>query len=132
MSQERIAYLLQQYHTEKITLAERQELADLLGNAGNDQLIAAALQRAMQEHIPTQSYLDRDYSALLQKIVSVDQPAVQTPGKSIHPVRWWRWVAAAAIVLAIAGAGYRWYTYNERVPATHTPAIAMAKDIAPG
>ncbi|MBS1565164.1 MAG: FecR domain-containing protein [Bacteroidetes bacterium] len=134
MSQDRIAYLLQQYHADNTTPAERAELVDLLGHAGNDESVAEALQKAMEAHVPASSYMDRDYSALLQKVVAVDRPfAMPARKNSIYQLRPWKWVAAAAIMLAVAGAGYSWYAQrHEQHPAIAPPVIAKTKDIAPG
>jgi ferric-dicitrate binding protein FerR (iron transport regulator) len=131
MDTQRTGYLLQQYQSGQISQPEWEELAALLTDDTNNEHIERALQQAMEQHTTAATFLERDYRALIEKIIAVDRPVPSAaPVRRMVVIRRWGRVAAAVLLLLAAGIAYRsmFMTDKSSVP----QQAAIIKDIAPG
>ena len=130
MDTQRTGYLLQQYQSGQISQPEWEELAALLSDDTNNEHIETALQQAMEQHTTAAPFLERDYRALIEKIITVDRQVLSAvPVRRMVVTRRWGWVAAAVLLLLAAGIAYRSMFMTAKSPPQQA---AIIKDIAPG
>ncbi len=104
MGRKRLLELLARKKAGSITLAEQVELAEMLGNpdyASFSHLIDQVFETPIYPEIsPDKHFLDKRADSLLKKIATENQHRI-APVKRI----WYRWVAAAAILILAGGLG---------------------------
>ncbi|NLR57370.1 FecR family protein [Chitinophaga polysaccharea] len=133
MQEQRIIFLLQQRLSGKETVAEQEELYDLLKDDSNMELFMAALTDLMWQAPAEEQTNTAARNELLKSITASDitLPFVGT-SKAPLTARWW-WAAAAAvtgIILVTAG----WWLMKPAPAAKSLPAVAIRykNDVPPG
>lgn len=132
MQEQRVMYLLQQRLSGNETVAEQEELYQLLKDDDNMELFMAALTDLMWQ-APADGEADpAARTTLLKSITATDLtlPFVETLHR-VQPIRWW-WVAAAVTGIMLAAAGY--WLLKPVASVAPIPAIAQRykNDIPPG
>ena len=132
MQEQRVIFLLQQRLSGKETVAEQQELYDLLKDDGNMELFMAALTDLMWK-APVEEQTDvAARNALLKSITASDitLPFADTV-KTTSVVRWW-WAAAAVTGIMLAAAA--WWLFKPAASVKPLPAAAVRykNDVPPG
>lgn len=132
MQEQRIIFLLQQRLSGKETVAEQEELYDLLKDDSNMELFMAALTDLMWQ-APAEAQTDTAArNDLLKSITTSDitlpfARTVKTPSR----MHWW-WAAAAVTGIILATAS--WWLMKPSTPAKPLPAVAVRykNDVPPG
>ncbi|UYQ94526.1 hypothetical protein MKQ68_05405 [Chitinophaga horti] len=123
MEQQRFTYLLEQYRTGQLTPAEGEELLKTVQTDDDAWLVDnIASLMAMEAEIP--AVVDEQVvQSNINRVLAIDK------GARVRKVRTYRWAAAAAIALLLAGAGYTLLKQNPSVK--DTVATVPAPDVAP-
>ncbi len=137
MDTDRTYYLLEQYYHQRITAAEREELAQMVTHYDNEVLVEM-LSKLMSNHreVPQQLAGLDELQPYINEILAVDitrqtdEKTATRPPVSRTQQRWIRWAAAAAVFLLIASVYYYGSRQNTRKEAT-TAATAPI-DVQPG
>lgn len=126
---EHIAYLWQQYITDKATPEELEELFRLNREAAGDEEQDAIIEQLLARY-PAHRSLDREArESMLQQILrdNSDEAMSHSPVHRVHFLRRWGWAAASVLVL-LAAAGYYWFAAGNK----QASPVARTMDIAPG
>lgn len=132
MQEQRVTYLLQQRLSGKETVAEQEELYDLLKDDENMEVFMAALTDLMWQAPADGQTNTSAHAALLKNITGSDitLPFVETAQPALPMRRWWTAAAAAAILLVVAG----YWLFKPAASIKPVPAVAARykNDVAPG
>lgn len=129
-SPERLSLLFRRYYAGIATSGETNELLDLIRFSKSDEALADALRQAwehLNEHEKQFSEAESDsmLNAILNDIEN-DEPAPAT-----YRLRWWRYAAAATVLIAGALLFYQYKHRTVSLPGVvETPRIT--NDVAPG
>jgi ferric-dicitrate binding protein FerR (iron transport regulator) len=132
MQEQRVMYLLQQRLSGNETVAEQEELYNLLKNDDNMELFMAALTDLMWQ-APEGAQADPSARAMLLKSITgtdLTLPFVETL-RPVQTIRWW-WAAAAITGIALLAASY--WVWKPVASVAPVPAMAQRfkNDVAPG
>ncbi|MBO9204182.1 MULTISPECIES: FecR family protein [Niastella] len=132
MQKDAIRYLIGQYMNDELTAQQQAELLQLLGQHEERELIEM-LREMMEAESVGATAVDADaMQASLQRVLSADKPVAEMPGRVLTISRRWRWVAAAACLLAVGITGY--VLLNKK--STTVPVAATSNpyknDVQPG
>lgn len=125
MATPRIQYLVQQVLAQQATEDEWQEFRQLVLQARNQPQLQQVLAQSWQSFEPNETVPEQQLAAIYDNLLQT--PAQQPLVKTISI--WYRWVAAAAIVLVFLGAAYVWMNRSADVAKTQAKLVP---DIAPG
>jgi transmembrane sensor len=128
MDKQRLTYLLQQHLSNAAIAAEQQELAGMLQADTGRELFNTVLAEMMEQSPPALPQQPAVWQKMVQDIVQIDKP-VATPVRTTGRVfSFYRWVAAAVIVL-LAGAGifYLMNTSTNKTASTNYKTISTAR-----
>jgi transmembrane sensor len=130
MEQQRLLYLLQQYGNDAATPGELDELQHFLAS-GEDR---ALFEETMAGMINTVKEPVVDHSAfeqLSQKVLEIDKPGhrMYVP---LMRTAWFRYAAAAVLVLAVGVAGWFWIAHQQTDAVAVNPGKLPDTTIAPG
>ncbi len=142
MSDKELTELVKRFFNEELTQAEREKLSIWIQESGSDLEIKKKMEQAWEEFTPKQTLPDSKSSSLLkaifQKITASSNIKHGRPhfkqenfsGKSIKLVRnkFYRWGAAASIILLLSFPLYYWMTENEE---SDIVSENIEQDIAP-
>jgi len=73
MDEQRIIYLIRQYEMGSITAAEEREFDQALNDEANHDMFVQAFNAAFENHQPESSFLNEDYTAAIERILSIDR-----------------------------------------------------------
>lgn len=125
MSNDHLKYLLQQFAADASTPAEVRELLGWVRKSKDDTLLKAKIKELWDAHGSGGELPNVDWNAVYTKII-------QTPVIRRRPV-WWKYTAAAAVVLAVSTTGYFWLNRTDVQPLAHLITQSPAHDeIVPG
>ena len=123
METQRIVYLLERYVAVLLTEAEEQELAVIMNDPQQEELVRSVLFRLLEEESEATGAA-ANWDPVLQRVFSVDKTKKTTsaPIGSISRLRNLprRWMAAAAVLILLSGSALYIFT-------RHTPTIPVAK-----
>jgi transmembrane sensor len=117
MSKERLSYLLKQYLDNNISSVEYEELMIQVNDESASQEVQAVLEELISQASPGDNYNEADWEPLIQRIVEPRRPVK------------FRWMIAAAILLALVGAGY---LFCVKRTVGQQENVVVAHDLAPG
>lgn len=128
----RLAYLFYRYYSGEATADETEELMSLVRAGKNDPEMAALLEEFWGKSDQNDSFFSKEESEkIFNAIVSPDatmEQDIEPP--ALNTFYWWRYAAAAIIVLFGFGALYKFQSKSAK------PAVAIVKstitDFAPG
>lgn len=124
----RLRYLFQRYFNKTASAEERGELTTLIGNDNNKALFMQLLSEAWEGYEGGDEGLTADASdAMLKQILAKETNDPQTP---VRRVVWLRMIAAAAVLIIIAGAA--WFILNNTNKTAPQVVQEVAHDAAPG
>lgn len=131
MQEQRVMYLLQQRLSGNETVAEQEELYNLLKDDDNMELFMAALTDLMWQAPEGEQTDSVARTMLLKSITATDLtlPFVDTL-RPVPVVRWW-W-AAAAIGIVLAAASYWMWPPVAGIAPVSAVAVRYKNDVAPG
>jgi hypothetical protein len=126
MEKQRLTYLLEQYMADTATAAERQELSDTFKKDADQELFKTVLAEMMLQETPMYPADPNPWQLMVHDIVHIDKASPE-PVKKASPrvIRLYRWVVAAAVLLAI---GWGIYFFNNRARQT---AVAIIEKKGP-
>jgi transmembrane sensor len=133
MEAQRLRYLLEQYGNDAATSDERNELQQFL-ESGEDRTLVEETMSGMMETLQAPAFDHTVFQHLAQKVVEIDKGSVpayaEAPAGKVRTA-WFRYAAAAVLVLALGVAG--WFYLDKR---TAVVAVDQKKlpdsSIAPG
>jgi ferric-dicitrate binding protein FerR (iron transport regulator) len=133
MQKDAIRYLIGQYMNDGLTAQQQVELLQLLGQHEEKELIDV-LREMMEAESAAATAGDADtMQASLQRVLAADKVvAPATPGKLVVMRRRWRWVAAAAAVLALVVTGYVWFGKKSAPAPVAATSNPYKNDVQPG
>ncbi|MBO9730352.1 MAG: FecR domain-containing protein [Chitinophaga sp.] len=123
MKNTRLHILAQDFLDNKLDAAGQQEFYALLGDPGQREALTEVFMELTGAPDMDLEF-DLSLQPLLEKAKSVDLPR-DTPVKRMY---YWRWAAAAIVLLVLAGGIYRLTEQPKRTP----PTVAHSGAIAPG
>jgi ferric-dicitrate binding protein FerR (iron transport regulator) len=129
LPKEKIHYLLEAYISKQASTAEENELMDWILEAEEDSELKNYMLEIWNQHFSAKdiSYVDWDamYSSVMQS------PTVSIRSKT-KQITWFRLAAAAAILIALLGGAYLYFSPTEQPPIAGTPPKPNdVNDIAP-
>lgn len=126
----RLTYLLQQAHKLHATTEEYAELLSMIEGDETGEVIDRMNAFHQEALVTSVDYDSTDWEHTLKAILHADKvPEYVTPVRRIMP---WRWVAAAAAVVLLAGAG-RWLLQpRTKAPHQTIQVVNAVRDITPG
>lgn len=131
----RLEYLFKRYYNNAATDAERSELMSLINQLKDNTELSGLLEQAWQGlHAGEQVFSPDESESLLQRILG-NQKAVETVFaiQEKKPKSWWRYAAAAAILLFLAGGSWVWITSNRQAGDNILKQdIQVTHDLPPG
>lgn len=131
----RLEYLFKRYYNNSATDAERSELMSLINQLKDNTELSGLLEQAWQGlHAGEQVFSPDESESLLQRILG-NQKAVETVFaiQEKKPKSWWRYAAAAAILLFLAGGSWVWITSNRQAGDNILKQdIQVTHDLPPG
>lgn len=138
MDTDRTYYLLEQYYHQRITAAEREELAQIVIDYNDDEVLVEMLTKLMANHqeVPQQLAGLDELQPYINEILAVDttrqadETAAIPPPASGAMQRWIRWAAAAAVLILIVSVYY--YGSRQTKHGDATTAAMAPIDVQPG
>jgi ferric-dicitrate binding protein FerR (iron transport regulator) len=160
METQRIVYLLERYVAVLLTEAEEQELAVIMNDPRQEELVRSVLLRLLEDE-PAREQPGSGYSAgaalepagqptgaatnwdaVLQRVFSVDKTkdAAPAPIKSLSRLRNLpslrslprRWIAAAAVLILLGGSALYIFTRSSSIPPVAKTSLKSTDPIHPG
>jgi len=125
MDLQKVAYLLQQYQDDKITIDEQEELFSLLRSFENNEEILSWLENSYANTAP-QPVNTRQWQLVLDNILQPNKVVSIYAGNT----HWIKWMVAACI-LALLGIGGYFMFLNERTTGIEQQVATNTKDIDP-
>lgn len=129
MDEQRLDFLFEQYLTKKETNAEKAELMDFILNEKNkarvEKMLDDSRQRLAGTALLTNEQSDRVYKAILEAIPESKVVHMKTKSR----VKW-RWPAAAAVLLCVAGS--YWFLGNKNTSKQQNISSVVINDVQPG
>jgi hypothetical protein len=132
METQRIVYLLERYVAVLLTEAEERELAVIMNDPQQEELVRSVLLRLLEEEagaaggVSDQAEPAASWDPVLQRVLSVDKTMETAPApiRSLFPLmglsrRWMgarRWMVAAAVLILLGGSAL--YIFSKSSPAT--------------
>lgn len=108
-SKERITYLFHRFFDKSCTEEEKEELMTYITHSEHDEQLRSLIDITWEKELPDYHQPEEKASAIFQQIIRQDAPVLPM-GKTIPArTKWWRYAAAAALVLGL-GAGVWWFT----------------------
>src|ERR1044071_9907114 len=112
MSKQELHSLLQQYLSKDISPAQKQELAAIIANATDEEQLRSSLEELWENYQPQEALPGQNselyYNRILQQIRAGETPGTSKAKQPVHRVhflqRSWVRIAAAAVVILVAGA----------------------------
>lgn len=137
MDTDRTYYLLEQYYHQRITAAEREELAQMVTDY-DDEVLVEMLSKLMGNHqeVPQQLAGLDELQPYINEILAVDTTRPTDETAAIPPPapraiqRWMRWAAAAAVLVLIVSVYY--YGSRQNTQGDATTAATTPIDVQPG
>jgi transmembrane sensor len=132
MQEQRVMYLLQQRLSGKETVADQEELYNLLKDDDNMELFMAALTDLMWQAPAAEQADVTAREVMLKSIMATDitLPFVET-ARPVRILQWW-WAAAVVTGVLVAAAGYWWLQPTHSVAPVPAIAARYKNDVAPG
>ena len=132
MEDQRLNYLLQQYLTESATAQELEELSNILRSDTDNESFKAILTEMMHKEEPAFPADREPWQQMAQDIVAIDKHTAKTSPARV--IKWYRWSAAAAILILIGVGGYFWANRGQAslLAATETTIRDSIISTAPG
>jgi hypothetical protein len=128
MPETRLQYLMGQYYHNLATSPEIDELMALVVLPENEKAIESILDEGWKDFSGVHMVFTKDQGqAVLDHILSTKRTS--KPGGKRWP--YWRWSAAAAIALMLAGGAYIYMSSRKTIPVTKA-TLAAASDVPPG
>lgn len=134
-SKTRLEYLFNRYYDNSATDAERSELMSLINQLKDNTELSGLLEQAWQGiHTGERVFSHDEGESMLQHILG-SQRAEETAFaiQEKKPKSWWRYAAAAAILLFLAGGSWVWITSNRHAGDNIVKQdIQVTHDLPPG
>lgn len=131
MKQERFTYLMDRFVNKTISADEKAELRDLLNTQDEAVLTDSGVTAWLNEPLPALDPQEdeEDTQRRVNAILSIDKSTTTSPVvHRIHFLRKWGW--AAAVLILLGAATYRWLAAPSTDPAVKP--VAAHNDVAPG
>jgi ferric-dicitrate binding protein FerR (iron transport regulator) len=145
MSQERIKYLFQSYFSKTATVAEKDELMQLVATQCTDEELEQLMQEAYQDFSPSMPVFSEETGkALLQAVqqqaaaatagmVTMDSREVPVrPLPSRQRSRYRQWYTAAAVILFLAAGAWLWRSGSGKITGNGSQLATVQPAIVPG
>lgn len=114
---ERIAFLLEAYTSQKATAQEEQELFEWMQEAQEDSELKTYIQRLWDQHQTATDFNHVNWDGMFDQVVNGGKVVSMAPAPKQKRLRWLRLAAAAAVVILVASGAYLWLnTKNEGQP----------------
>jgi ferric-dicitrate binding protein FerR (iron transport regulator) len=129
MEKQRLTYLLQQHLSNAAIAAEQQELANMLQADTGRELFNTVLAEMMQQSPPALPLQPAVWQKMVSDIVQLDKTPAAPVRKSGSVFSFYRW-AAAAVILLLAGTGvfyFMRYTPTNKTGSTNYKMISTAR-----
>jgi transmembrane sensor len=104
LSKERILYLLDAYSSDRAVEAEEQELFAWANENRNHELLQEHIQKLIEEYNSREPVHSVDWERLCEQIL--DRTNAQEPHLVVRRISWFRWSAAAAVILLFGSGVY--------------------------
>ena len=140
MQDQRISYLLDQHLSGRMTESEQQEWASILAAPEYQQAVQEELHRrmALSGAEPRVGLSADAPHRILSHVLSIDKTPEGHPTETFRRGRvlflgaaFWKWSAAAAVLLVTGSVGYKMY-HKQSQPLAAKTATVIKNDIAPG
>jgi transmembrane sensor len=105
---ERIAFLLEAYTSQKATAQEEQELLEWMQEAQEDSALKTYIQRLWDQHQTATDFSHVNWNGMFDQVINGGKVVSMTPAPKQKRLRWLRITAAAAVLLLIASGAYFW------------------------
>jgi len=128
-----LEYLLSRYADKTSTGAEKEELMELLQQAGNEEAVQQLIDKMLLERVAVHTLPDETAREVLQAIFEASEVPV-IPVRRARVWRMQRWQIAAVVVLVVAVvAGWVWLNPVPKPRIANTKNLpALKTDVAPG
>src|SRR5688572_33070671 len=103
-AKERILYLLNAYSRGNAAEAEKQELFAWVNENHNHELIQQHIQKITEQDNSGESVPAVDWEQLYEKVLN--KTAIQKPPSVVRRMLWFRWAAAAAVIVLFGAGAY--------------------------
>lgn len=127
--QERILYLLHRYAQRSATEAERRELTDRLASAQQEDIPEEFVTQLLDEYTPAEQENEPAWDDIYDRILAGRTDAKPRTGRRVIKSIWFRYAAAAVLLLGLIGF---LYTNMNRKSAETAGTQLPAGDIQPG
>ena len=131
MQKDAIRYLIGQYMNGELTAQQQVELLQLLGHHEETELIDVLREMMESEPVGAAAVDAEAMQASLQRVLAADKAPAPAMGRLVRLSRRWRWVAAAACLLAVGTAAYVLLNKKEQAPVVATSG-PYQNDVQPG
>jgi transmembrane sensor len=141
MHNEKIAYLLKKYLDNSITSIEWRQLMELLSDDRGSGAVRSVLEELIRESPAIVDYQESEWESFYQETILAMKGPIGAPAdgdrqKPPVPLRWKRWMVAAAVLILFAGAGgallYRGNGPGQPARPVVRRQAAPGDDVAPG
>ena len=130
----RLEFLFKRFYNNSATDTEKSELMSLINQLKDNTELSGLLEQAWQDIQAEQVFSRDEGENMLKHILGtqiVEKTVFAIPEKK--PKSWWRYAAAAAILLFLAGGSWIWITSNKQAgDKIVKQEIPMTHDLPPG